>query len=99
MFQHTLNTLCYYKQEQSRTGTIINDELIEPRASDVEQRNHSQRKAPGKDGTSADFFGCSHTTGILYRMQLRNSGENEEENVATLFGRLPSLNSQNHDIS
>jgi hypothetical protein len=61
---------------------VIDDELISSRASDVETKTISNRKA-GKEGPVSDCVSCS-VTNILYGARLRVKGESQSDNVEEL---------------
>jgi hypothetical protein len=77
---------------------VINDELILSRASDVEAKTISNRKA-GKEGPVADCVSCS-VTNMSYGIPLRVKGERQSNNVEELMKtvRNPSKNSDVHSI-
>jgi hypothetical protein len=65
---------------------VIDDELISSRASDVEAKTISNRKA-GKEGPVADCVSCS-VTNMLYGVRLRVKGERQSDNVEELMKTL-----------
>ncbi len=66
---------------------VVDDELIPSRASDVERKAVTNRKA-GKEGPVADCIACSQTSAI-FGVRLRVQGETEEHNVSELLKCLP----------
>ena len=68
---------------------VVDDELIPSRASDVERKAVTNRKA-GKEGPVADCIACSQTS-VIFGMRLRVQGDTEEHNVSELLKSLPSF--------
>jgi hypothetical protein len=67
---------------------VIDDELTSSRASDVETKTISNRKA-GKEGLVADCVSCS-VTNTLHGARLRVKGESQSDNVEQLIKTSPN---------
>ncbi|KAG7346334.1 hypothetical protein IV203_005402 [Nitzschia inconspicua] len=73
---------------------VVDDELIASRASDVEQKVVSNRKA-GKEGPVADCIACALSS-VLLGMRLRV--KNDPENVEQLLHTLPLSTASGNDL-
>ena len=73
---------------------VVDDELVSSRASDVEAKAYTVRKA-GKDGPISDAMAESMIC-LLLGMRLRVTGESQRDNVAELLKTAPAVTYQCH---
>jgi len=73
---------------------VIDDEMFESRAKDVENKHVSSRKS-AKEGPKAD---CLSDTSVatLFGMRLQCAGEKQIDNVQQLLKRVPPITHANH---
>ena len=82
----------------TKSGTlIIDDELVDSRASDLKAKAHTLRKA-GKDGPISDAMADSVIC-LLLGMRLRVTGELQKDNVIELLKTARTVTDRSHHPS